>query len=697
MNIVDSAPSRGYAGSVKRLALLLVIMACTAFAWGQGSASGGTISGLGTITPGDCVSWASPSQIQDTGSGCGSGGGVSPGTAGQLAFYNSSGSTVQGDPNVTDLLGILLYGGTSVNAAEFITTGSSAGQIALAQGTAQGAVAHAFAWMAPTSIPTGYVWNVPSADCSGYVTVTADAVTCTATSGLANVVYKNATNTFTSAGTLDMSGSTSVNGLQVPNLSSCSGLNGGALCYNSTLNTYQGLFGGVVAQFLSTTGSLGANTIMKTTAASGSAPVQQTLSTIVDAGAGVTIGSPTGGAQGAGTLNATNLFIQGSAAVAVGQTNVYGAFLQDFTAGTMEIPEAAGFTAGVNSTIGLDTTANIVHVLTNGSDSDVVVTTATDTTTKDVLHATAVAGVYASSAIAASDLPTLLGCPYGGTTAGSSAAQTITVPNIPAAATDGTCISLQAGFASSAATTLTVTPTGGSAYAAISVAKKLTTAAETTSLSTVDMVAGGKYSLIYDSTNNVWVLQGTSGAVNTAGSLTSGGVLSGNSNNQIQGTSAFVFTAATGVVTKIGNLTAVGGTGVVPTRAIITLTGQTAAITTATLCTAAICGNGAAGQYNIDAYVDSTVTCATPGPAVVGITLTWTDETGTKSAQSLPLDVNGATSLTATMALGNTTNFASGHTSIWTTGTIIQYATTYTGCTSGSGTYAIRMAVTNVQ
>lgn len=44
-----------------------------------------------------------------------------------------------------------------------------------------------------------------------------------------------------------------------------------------------------------------------------------TASSITDAGTGVTIGSPTGGAQGAGTLNATNLFVNG-VAVGVGSS-----------------------------------------------------------------------------------------------------------------------------------------------------------------------------------------------------------------------------------------------------------------------------------------------------------------------------------------------------------------------------------------
>lgn len=87
------------------------------------------------------------------------------------------------------------------------------------------------------------------------------------------------------------------------------------------------------------------------------------------------------------------------------QTNVYGAFLQDFTSGTVEIPEAAGFTTNVNSTIGLDLTANITHLWTNNADSLAAATTTTSTTTTQPLFATAVAGVYGARAIATGDLP----------------------------------------------------------------------------------------------------------------------------------------------------------------------------------------------------------------------------------------------------------------------------------------------------
>jgi len=98
-----------------------------------------------------------------------------------------------------------------------------------------------------------------------------------------------------------------------------------------------------------------------------------------------------------------------STAVQTGQTNVYGAFLQDFTSGTMEIPEAAGFTAGVNSTIGLDTNSPfLVHLWSAGADGLAATTTSTTTTTTQALFATAVAGIYNPRAIAAGDVPAAL-------------------------------------------------------------------------------------------------------------------------------------------------------------------------------------------------------------------------------------------------------------------------------------------------
>lgn len=73
--------------------------------------------------------------------------------------------------------------------------------------------------------------------------------------------------------------------------------------------------------------------------------------------------------------------------VSTDQTNVYTSGLQDFTSVTMEIPEAAGFAAGVDSTIGLDTTNKNVHIFANAADA-IVGAFASAPTTGDVVSAT---------------------------------------------------------------------------------------------------------------------------------------------------------------------------------------------------------------------------------------------------------------------------------------------------------------------
>jgi hypothetical protein len=144
--------------------------------------------------------------------------------------------------------------------------------------------------------------------------------------------------------------------------------------------------------------------------------------------------------------------------VATGQTNVYGAFLQDFTSGTMEIPEAAGFTATVNSTIGLDLTANIVHFWTNNADSLNAVTTATSTTTTQPLFATAVAGIYNPRAIATGDLPTAI--PIGNIgSAGLSGTSPVTISAAGAIAC-ATCVTSSGGGALTATSPVTVSAAG---------------------------------------------------------------------------------------------------------------------------------------------------------------------------------------------------------------------------------------------
>lgn len=138
---------------------------------------------------------------------------------------------------------------------------------------------------------------------------------------------------------------------------------------------------------------------------------------------------------------------------------------------------------------------------------------------------------------------------------------------------------------------------------------------------------------------------------------------------------------------------ATAGTGLAPIYGTISLIGQTAAIASASLCASTTCG---AGQYVVNYYIDSTASCTTAGSAAASLTIGWTDETNAKTLQ-VPLGgsgISGGNSLT----LGSTANFGSGVVTLWSAGSAnITYSTSYTACTTGTGTYAVRIAVRQLQ
>jgi len=135
------------------------------------------------------------------------------------------------------------------------------------------------------------------------------------------------------------------------------------------------------------------------------------------------------------------------------------------------------------------------------------------------------------------------------------------------------------------------------------------------------------------------------------------------------------------------------GTGLGPVYGTVATTGLTAAVGSTTLCASATCG---AGQYVVNYYLDSTLACTTPGSASASLTIGWTDETSVKTLQ-VPLSgagVSGGNSIT----LGNTANFGNGTLTLWSAGSAnVTYSTSYTGCTTGTGTYAVRIAVRQLQ
>lgn len=134
-------------------------------------------------------------------------------------------------------------------------------------------------------------------------------------------------------------------------------------------------------------------------------------------------------------------------------------------------------------------------------------------------------------------------------------------------------------------------------------------------------------------------------------------------------------------------------------QAAVHSTGNTAVISTATLCTAANCP---AGQYEVHFnFTQGGTACSVVTAGSVTFLLTWTDTNGVAhSAIPLPM-VNSvsniATSGSFTFTTANGAAYASGNFHISSNGSIIQYATGYVGCTTGTGTYQLDASVTRLQ
>jgi hypothetical protein len=138
-------------------------------------------------------------------------------------------------------------------------------------------------------------------------------------------------------------------------------------------------------------------------------------------------------------------------------------------------------------------------------------------------------------------------------------------------------------------------------------------------------------------------------------------------------------------------------------------TGLVASVSTATLCAASAGACNTAGTYHVHiAIYQSGTACTANTTGGVLFSLTWTDGNGTAhSAQTVPIIAGGSAvnaSLTGfassgTMLWGATTlgAWASGDLNIDTNGTIVQYATTFSQCNTGTATYALSAAVTRLQ
>lgn len=136
-------------------------------------------------------------------------------------------------------------------------------------------------------------------------------------------------------------------------------------------------------------------------------------------------------------------------------------------------------------------------------------------------------------------------------------------------------------------------------------------------------------------------------------------------------------------------------------------TANTAAISTATLCASAAGACNVAGQYKINVYANQSGTACSLVGATAALTpsITWTDATGSHTS-AIPLTTSATIANTPlsvpTLAVSlipttGALSWAEGDFVIWSTGAVIQYATAYTNCTTGTFSYDISLAVTRVQ
>jgi hypothetical protein len=123
----------------------------------------------------------------------------------------------------------------------------------------------------------------------------------------------------------------------------------------------------------------------------------------------------------------------------------------------------------------------------------------------------------------------------------------------------------------------------------------------------------------------------------------------------------------------------------------VNMTAQTVAIASTNLLTAAT-----VGEYAINIYIESDAACSSPGSAAVAVTVGWGDRTGART-MTVPLQGTGITS--GSVALGSTANFGEAAMTIWNNSASnnLTYSTSYTACTTGTGTYALYITYRRVQ
>ncbi len=162
--------------------------------------------------------------------------------------------------------------------------------------------------------------------------------------------------------------------------------------------------------------------------------------------------------------------------------------------------------------------------------------------------------------------------------------------------------------------------------------------------------------------------------VTSGGSLTSTDLVTGSGSQGIQ-TNANDTVATGGIFTLYDNITT-AGLGFSVVEGVSDKTAQSAGLTTQNL----IASTGSAGHYLVRFYIDQNALCTT-GTGSVYATVSWTDATAAHTAQTVPLTL-------ANTSVSTANGYVDVALPLWSaTSSAISYTTTYTACTSGTGTY----------
>jgi hypothetical protein len=217
---------------------------------------------------------------------------------------------------------------------------------------------------------------------------------------------------------------------------------------------------------------------------------------------------------------------------------------------------------------------------------------------------------------------------------GAANAYAVTCNGFPSSIATGLTVRFKASNASSGASTLNVTPAGGSAYGAIALDKRTTGGVAALGASG-DITAGGIYEAIYDGTE--WVLGTTSSTVYTGGSLASGNLLYANGANQLASTANITIDSGHNFFNK-WNGEATAAFGFTYTRA---ATSQKAETGTADGSLISLTPAATAATYEF--CYDASVSSATSG--VIGFTVSYKNSNSVSQVnQAVPLSQLGVAS-----------------------------------------------------